>query len=84
MLSVAEATREVFAIGLTDARAGTRAVIYGERIAEPLTKKGDEAPRGGGILERESSLASGADDGNNRSLPKHRLQERANCLEIDG
>ncbi len=84
MLSIAEAPREVFAIGLVNARAGARAVIHRERAAQGGAEAADEGAGTGRILERETSFASGADNGDNRILPKHRLEEGCDCREIDG
>ena len=69
VLSIAEEPREIFAIGLVDARARARAVIHHERIAHCRVEATHEAPGTGGILEREATLAAGADDGNGRTLP---------------
>jgi len=83
VLSVAEEPREIFAIGLVEARARARAVIHRERIADGGEEAADEAPGASGILERKSPFAAGADDGNNRILPEPWLEEGCDCREID-
>lgn len=84
MPSVAEEPREVFAISLVDARARARAVIHRERVAQGAAEARYEVPRTGGILQRESSLAPGTGNGNNRILPEPWREEGCDCREIDG
>ena len=70
MLSIAEEPGDVFAISLVDARARARAVIHHELAAGGSDETANEAPGTGGILEREASIAAGADDGNTRLFRK--------------
>ena len=83
MLSIAEEPRAVFAIGLVDARARARAVIHCEPVAESSGESTDEGPGTGGILERESPVATSADNGDRRATPEPGLQEGLYRCEID-
>ncbi len=83
MLSVAKEPRDVFAIGLVNARAGACAVILGEPLVEADLKAAHERPGTGGVLEGETSIAACANDGHTRILPEHLLEEGCDCRKID-
>lgn len=83
MLSVAEEPREIFAIGLVYARACARAVVHREPVAQRRAEPAHEGAGTGGILERESSLAAGTGEGDNRILPEFALKEGGDCCQID-
>ena len=83
MLSIAEEPREIFAIGLVNARARARAVIHHEPVAQRRAETAHEGPGTGGILEREASVAAGTGDGYNVTLPETTLEEACSCCQID-
>lgn len=83
MLSIAEEPREIFAIGLVNARARARAVIHREPVAQGRAEPAHEGPGTGGILEREGTLATGTGDGDGRTGLEPGREERYNRREID-
>lgn len=83
MLSVAEEPREIFAIGLVNARARARAVIHREPVAQRRAETAHEGPGTGGILEREASVATRTGDGDGRTHLEPGPEERYNRREID-
>ncbi len=83
MLSVAEEPREIFAIGLVNARARARAVIQNEPVAQRRAETAHEGAGTGGILERETSLAAGTGDRDGKTCLEPWREERDNRREID-